>query len=179
MRCGPTSSWRVARPDRCGATLADGYLQVNTSPRPAPGSSARRCSITDGGPIYRLRRNHGRDAVFERDAPGRRTRPSLCSAWSAAGHAAAFTYDLARSIVYTRQGNPAWAGQERDGQTPIRPTTCSSAAHARLRRPHEGRDPAGGRAAASAREPDRSRQHIASRCRGSGTSRAASKRSSS
>ena len=37
------------------------------------------------------------------------------------GYSAAFTYDLARSIVYMRQGNPAWAGQERDGFTPIRP----------------------------------------------------------
>jgi hypothetical protein len=37
------------------------------------------------------------------------------------GQAAAFTYDLARSVVYTRQGNPAWAGQKRDGQIdPIR-----------------------------------------------------------
>ena len=36
------------------------------------------------------------------------------------GQAAAFTYDLARSIVYTRQGNPAWAGQERDGYAPMR-----------------------------------------------------------
>jgi hypothetical protein len=32
------------------------------------------------------------------------------------GQAAAFTFDLARSIVYTRQGNPAWAGQERDAE---------------------------------------------------------------
>jgi hypothetical protein len=32
-----------------------------------------------------------------------------------AGQAAAFTYDLARSVVYTRQGNPAWDGMERDG----------------------------------------------------------------
>ena len=37
------------------------------------------------------------------------------------GAAAAFTFDLARSVVYTRQGNPAWAGQERDGTAPIRP----------------------------------------------------------
>ncbi len=37
-----------------------------------------------------------------------------------AGQAAAFTYDLATSIVYTRQGNPAWAAQERDGYAPIR-----------------------------------------------------------
>ncbi|HYQ91373.1 MAG TPA: Ig-like domain-containing protein, partial [Candidatus Competibacteraceae bacterium] len=36
------------------------------------------------------------------------------------GQAAAFTYDLATSIVYTRQGNPAWATQERDGYEPIR-----------------------------------------------------------
>ena len=37
------------------------------------------------------------------------------------GVAIAFTYDLARSVVYTRQGNPAWAGQKRDGQIdPIR-----------------------------------------------------------
>ena len=33
------------------------------------------------------------------------------------GQAAAFTYDLAKSVVYTRQGNPAWSGQGRDGQT--------------------------------------------------------------
>src|SRR4051812_49362622 len=31
------------------------------------------------------------------------------------GQAAAFTYDLARSVVQTRQGNPAWAGQAVDG----------------------------------------------------------------
>ncbi len=43
------------------------------------------------------------------------------------GQAAAFTYDLARSVVYTRQGNPAWSGQERDGIAPIRSNDCSSA----------------------------------------------------
>lgn len=37
------------------------------------------------------------------------------------GKAIAFAYDLAKSIVYTRQGNPDWAGQSRDGQAgPIR-----------------------------------------------------------
>ena len=34
------------------------------------------------------------------------------------GEAAAFTYDLARSAAYTRQGNPAWAGQNRDPNDP-------------------------------------------------------------
>ena len=36
------------------------------------------------------------------------------------GQAAAFTFDLATSIVQMRQGNPAWAAQERDGLAPIR-----------------------------------------------------------
>ncbi len=43
------------------------------------------------------------------------------SVGTSGGQAAAFAYDLARSLVYTRQGNPAWAGQERDGVAPIRP----------------------------------------------------------
>ena len=47
--------------------------------------------------------DNGRPAVTLRDVGG------------AGGQAAAFTYDLARSVVYTRQGNPAWAGTERDG----------------------------------------------------------------
>ncbi|MBA3288192.1 MAG: Ig-like domain-containing protein, partial [Acidimicrobiia bacterium] len=47
---------------------------------------------------------------------------TLRSVGSNGGQAAAFTYDLARSVVYTRQGNPAWAGQERDGVTGIRPS---------------------------------------------------------
>jgi hypothetical protein len=37
------------------------------------------------------------------------------------GKAVAFAYDLPKSIIYTRQGNPAWAGQKRDGTSgPIR-----------------------------------------------------------
>jgi PKD repeat protein len=39
------------------------------------------------------------------------------------GQAAAFAYDLARSVVYTRQGNPAWVGQNREhshGNTVLR-----------------------------------------------------------
>jgi hypothetical protein len=46
---------------------------------------------------------------------------TLRSVGSSGGQAAAFTYDLARSVVYTRQGNPAWASQERDGVVGIRP----------------------------------------------------------
>lgn len=36
------------------------------------------------------------------------------------GRAACWCYDLARSVVLSRQGNPAWADQERDGRLGIR-----------------------------------------------------------
>ena len=51
------------------------------------------------------------------------TNPALTvrNVGSAGGQAAAFTFDVARSVVYSRQGNPAWEGQERDGTAPIRP----------------------------------------------------------
>ena len=38
------------------------------------------------------------------------------------GQAAMWAYDLARSVAYTRQGNPAWANQDRDGLAGIRAT---------------------------------------------------------
>ena len=40
---------------------------------------------------------------------------TLRSVGGAGGQAAAFAYDLARSVVYTRQGNPAAVGQKLDG----------------------------------------------------------------
>ena len=61
------------------------------------------------GPLDARRRDAGRDAVREREHGGGHRR-SRC-ATVGAGQAAAFTYDLARSVVYTRQGNPAWAGR--------------------------------------------------------------------
>lgn len=38
------------------------------------------------------------------------------------GWACAWAYDLVESIILTRQGNPAWANQERDGFSDVRPS---------------------------------------------------------
>ncbi len=46
---------------------------------------------------------------------------TLRSVGSAGGEVAAFAFDLPQSVVLTRQGNPEWAGQDRDGLAPIRP----------------------------------------------------------
>jgi hypothetical protein len=49
------------------------------------------------------------------------TSPAVTVRTVGSGMASAFTFDLAKSVVYSRQGNPAWAGQNRDGIGPVRP----------------------------------------------------------
>jgi hypothetical protein len=48
------------------------------------------------------------------------TYPAVTLRKVGAGRAATFAFDLARSVVYTRQGNPAWAGQDRNGDSIVR-----------------------------------------------------------
>ena len=53
----------------------------------------------------------GRRPLQRREQLRRSPAVTLRDFGGAGGQAAAFTYDLARSVVYTRQGNPAWAGR--------------------------------------------------------------------
>jgi methionine-rich copper-binding protein CopC len=102
-------------------TLGDAYMRVDTSRAPGTGIVGETMQfhgvadryVTNGATtLATLFTNAGTStpnpAVTVRDVG------------SAGGQAAAFSYDLARSVVYTRQGNPAWDGQERDGSSPIR-----------------------------------------------------------
>ena len=73
-----------------------------------------------GRSLPRQRRHHGGHAVLGRGHAHRASRRHAAQRRHG-GHAAAFVYDLARSVVYTHQGNPAWAATERDGSSPIRP----------------------------------------------------------
>ena len=106
---------------------------------------------------------------------------TLRSVGSNGGQAAAFAFDLARSIVLTRQGNPSWVGQERDGVVGDPPGRSllrrqGRRRPARLARHDQDRHSAGRRATAPAGEPDRDDEpSTASRCLGSGTSRASEK----
>jgi len=102
-----------------GGTVAEGYLQID--PSAAPGlvtdtiqfhGSADRWTLAGATKVATLYSN----ATTATSYPAVTRR----SVGSNGGEAIAFTYDLARSIVYTRQGNPAWAGNERDGFSPRR-----------------------------------------------------------
>ncbi len=90
-----------------GNTADDANLSVDTSRAPGAGITtallqyhgpADRYGLAGATPVATL--SSGTPAVTQRTV--------------GAGHAAAFTYDLSRSVVETRQGNPAWAGLERD-----------------------------------------------------------------
>jgi fibronectin type 3 domain-containing protein len=104
------------------ATLANAYLKVDTASPPGTGIVGSTIQFHGTADRYTL---NGATAVatLYSNATTATTNPAvtLRSVGSSGGQAGAFTYDLARSVVYTRQGNPAWAGQERDGVLGIRP----------------------------------------------------------
>ncbi len=105
------------------ATVSEGYLLVDTATQPGTGIVGETMQYHGTADLYSL---SGATAVatLYSDATtpvaGNAPAVTLRSVGANGGQAAAFTYDLARSVVYTRQGNPAWESQERDGNPPIR-----------------------------------------------------------
>ncbi|MEP7249625.1 MAG: DUF4082 domain-containing protein, partial [Spartobacteria bacterium] len=105
-----------------GSTLAEGYLLVDQSATPGLGIVAQTIQYHGTADRYALGTATSVATLYS-TAQTATVNPAVTinAVGSNGGHAAAFTYDLARSVVYTRQGNPAWAGQDRDGNPPIRP----------------------------------------------------------
>ena len=104
-----------------GSTLSEGYLLVNTASGPGAGIVGQTMQFHGTADRYTLD-SAASLATLYTDVATATTNPAvtLRSVGSNGGHAAAFTFDLAQSIVYMRQGNPAWAGQDRDGFPPVR-----------------------------------------------------------
>ena len=71
-------------------------------------------------PLHGRQRCCGCDALRHCAAASSNPAVTLRSVGPNGGQAAAFAFDLARSVVLTRQGNTAWSGQERDGIAGIR-----------------------------------------------------------
>ena len=102
------------------STLANSYVLVQNASGPGVGIVGETLQFHGPADLYTLN-GATTVATLYSSASTPTTSPAVSLANVGAGHAAAFTYDLARSIVYTRQGNPAWSGQRRDGQDgPIR-----------------------------------------------------------
>jgi len=104
-----------------GTTLAEGYLKIDTSTAPGTGIVGDTMQFHGMADVYDL---NGATAVatLYSSATSATAAPAvtLLRIGTAGGQIATFAYDLARSVVYTRQGNPEWAEQERDGSAPRR-----------------------------------------------------------
>lgn len=105
------------------ATVEDGYLKMDTTTAPAKGLVSETIQFHGAADVVALAEGTRSIAALYRDAASSVEAPAvtLRSVGNAGGQIAAFTFDLARSVVLTRQGNPEWAGQERDGLHPVRP----------------------------------------------------------
>ena len=104
-----------------GAVLSDAYLLINTHSSPGTGLVGETVQFHGNADRYTLNGATALATLYSSDAVPT-ANPAVVLNSAGLGKAAAFTYDLARSVVYTRQGNPAWSGQRRDGQSgPVRP----------------------------------------------------------
>jgi hypothetical protein len=99
-----------------GGTLSNKYLLVNTASGPGTGIVNQTIQFHGTANLHTLNGAASLATLYS-DAVTAAGNPAVTTmeVGSNGGKAVAFTYDLARSIVYTRQGNPAWAGQKRDG----------------------------------------------------------------
>lgn len=104
--------------------LSNGYLLVNTNRTPGNGITGQTMQFHGTADRYRLKAGTINIAKLYSSASKSTPNPAVSMRNSIGplrtGQAAAFAYDLAASVVYTRQGNPSWAAQERDGSNPIR-----------------------------------------------------------
>ena len=98
-----------------GGTLSDKYLLVNTSAGPGVGIVNQTIQFHGPADLYTVNAGTNIMATLYSDVSTATPNPAITSrnVGTLGGQAIAFTYDLAKSVVYTRQGNPAWAGQKR------------------------------------------------------------------
>lgn len=103
--------------------LSEGRLSIDTGKAPGKGIVGETIQYHGAADLYTLTDGTTEIARLYSDVSGFTTNPAITirRVGTAGGQAAAFTFDLARSIIYTRQGNPAWAGDERDGNSIVRP----------------------------------------------------------
>jgi hypothetical protein len=104
-----------------GTTLANGYIAVDTTTKVGNGIVGDSMQYHGTARLHTLNGATRLATLYANStSPTASSAISLRNVGANGGQAAAFAYDLATSIVYTRQGNPVWAGTERDGLTPIR-----------------------------------------------------------
>lgn len=114
-----TTSDDDASKQALGPPLSDAYLAIEAGTK--AGAGLIREPIQFHGPSTEYHLKNGTVfATFYSDSKRRTPFPAISSIGFGQGVVVLYCYDLARSLIYTRQGNPKWSGKDRDGLTPIR-----------------------------------------------------------
>ena len=99
--------------------ISEGYICVDTLSEEGRGLRAKPLQFHGQADLYFLA--GGRSVAFLcKDSESVSEYPALVCNFYGRGRTYAFTYDLPKSIVFTRQGNPLSAGIEKDGITGLR-----------------------------------------------------------
>ncbi len=104
-----------------GSALSNGYVLLNTAGGPGAGLVGQTIQFHGPAELYTVNGATNYATLYS-NASTPTGNPAVTLNRVGSGQAAAFAYDLARSVVYTREGNPAWSGQARDAANapPIR-----------------------------------------------------------
>jgi hypothetical protein len=103
-------------------SISNGYLKVDTTAAPGNGISAETMQFHQSADLYATASTTTTIASLYSNATTPLANPAVTSRNFGYGHAAAFTYDLPQTIVQIHQGNKAWAGQDSNGDSVLRPS---------------------------------------------------------
>jgi hypothetical protein len=94
--------------------LSEGYMRVDPTTIQGKGIVPNALQFHGTADLYTLDAGQEIAALYS-DRQSEEGYPGVISNSYKKGHAIAFLYNLPQSIVYTRQGNPEFAGLEKDG----------------------------------------------------------------
>jgi hypothetical protein len=99
-----------------GTTLSDQYLKLSSASEVTAGITQETMQFHGTADTYSLNGATSLGTLYSSvNTATSFPAVTMRSVGMWGGRAASFTYDLAKSVVLTRQGNPAWSGQNRDG----------------------------------------------------------------
>ena len=102
-------------------TMRDAYLRIDTASAPGAGIVGDPIQFHGTADLYTAAGATTVANLYSTStSPTSYSAATTRSVGTSGGSASSFTYDLSRSVVLSRQGNPSWAGQDRDGTLPIR-----------------------------------------------------------
>lgn len=98
---------------------AEGYIQINSDHPFVEGMESVSLQYHGVADHYALAGSQALAWISDRNG-NRSSYPALVFNEYGQGSAALWAYDLSKSIIYTRQGNPEWSNMERDDREGIR-----------------------------------------------------------